>query len=120
MTTISANWHVTFFLVVGGVTAMLPLVLLRSVRLPAKKLFLGAALSLIAAVIGSAAVSLAGTCSFTDTLFMARDGCNLWPLLSSRTVPGFLMFSLTCAILFFVALIRDLILWVRHAKQSSQ
>ena len=119
MTTLSANWHVAIALMVGGVTAGLPLVFLRSVRLSVKKLFLGTAVSLLAAVAGSAIISLGGACSFTDTLLMAGSSCSLQPFLNTRTVPVLLMFSLTCAALFLVALLRDLVLWVSHAKHSK-
>jgi hypothetical protein len=119
MTTVSANWHFAIALMVGGITAGLPLVFLRSVRLSAKKLFLAAVAAFLAAVVGSALVSMGGACSFTDTLFMVDSGCNLLPLLNSRTVPVFLILSLTCTALFLVALVRDLVLWVGHAKQSK-
>ena len=115
LSTISAHWHVAVALTIGGVTAGLPLVLLKAIRLSAAKLILGAIFFLAIAVAASMIVALGGSCSFTTTLLMADTGCSYFPFVNSRNVPVLLILSLTSVILSLIALLRDFVLWLNRA-----
>ncbi|MCP5215905.1 MAG: hypothetical protein H6995_12950 [Pseudomonadales bacterium] len=97
------------FVSIGGITALLPLMFIKSEKMTVKNLSLMFGLFSGMSVIFSGIVAIGANCGFLETLFMKGSQCNFLPFANTRTVPVTNTLAFIFIVLMVIAAIRDAI-----------
>lgn len=114
------QFKVAFFISIGVIVGFLPLLFVKREETSLKFLLLLASVCVGISLAVSTVLSMIGGCSFFDALSMKSELCRHLPFGSTRIVFVMKVMAFSILLLLPVAVIRDLVFWLRARGSREQ